>query len=104
MKEKFYACYENAKLAEGKMHSVIVRGNMVLLAKVGGEVYAVSNRCPHLACQLHGGILSDYIVMCPCHGWKFDIRNGQNTENPLTALKSYKCKVENGKIMVEIKQ
>jgi nitrite reductase/ring-hydroxylating ferredoxin subunit len=86
------------------MHVVQVKHKPVLLAKVGGVVYAVSDQCPHMGCRLQGGILTGYIVMCPCHGWKFDVRNGQYTENPLTALTSYRCKVENGKIFVEIKK
>jgi nitrite reductase/ring-hydroxylating ferredoxin subunit len=103
LKDNFISSIKDAELAEGKMHPVHIRGNQILLAKVGGEVFGVSNRCPHMGCQLQGGILSGYILTCPCHGWKFDVRNGQYTENPLTALTAYRCKVENGKVWVKIK-
>jgi 3-phenylpropionate/trans-cinnamate dioxygenase ferredoxin subunit len=103
-KDGFFATIKDAELAEGKMHAVRIRGNPILLTKVDGQVYGVSNRCPHMGCELQGGILSGYVVMCPCHGWKFDIRTGQYTENPLTSLTTYQCKVENGKVLVEIKK
>ncbi len=103
-KDSFYGSIKNSELAEGKMHAVRIRGTPILLAKVGGEVFGVSNRCPHMGCELQGGILTGYVVMCPCHGWKFDVRNGQYTENPLTALTCYRCKIEDGKVWVEIKQ
>jgi 3-phenylpropionate/trans-cinnamate dioxygenase ferredoxin subunit len=41
--------------------------------------------------------------MCPCHGWKFDVRNGEYQEIPQVKLELYRCKIENGKIQVEIK-
>jgi 3-phenylpropionate/trans-cinnamate dioxygenase ferredoxin subunit len=41
--------------------------------------------------------------MCPCHGWKFDLRNGQYLEIPEVTLATYHCNVQNGKIYVEIR-
>jgi hypothetical protein len=35
-------------------------------------------------------------------GWKFDGGIWQLTGNPQTALKNYRCKIENGKIFIEI--
>lgn len=92
------------ELKEGQMKAVRVKGKPILLVRQGGEIFGLFNRCPHMGCSFEGGILTDYLVMCPCHGWKFDIRNGQYTENPLTALNSYRCKIENGKIFVEIQR
>jgi nitrite reductase/ring-hydroxylating ferredoxin subunit len=103
-KDDFAVAIKDNELAEGTMRAVRVKHKPVLLAKVNGGVYAVSNLCPHIGCGLQGGILTGYIVMCPCHGWKFDVQNGQYQENPLTALTTYQCKVENGKIFVEIKK
>jgi nitrite reductase/ring-hydroxylating ferredoxin subunit len=101
-KSNFVSSIKVGELPEGHMRGVRVKGKPILLARVGGEVYAVSNLCPHVGCEFQGGILTGYIVMCPCHGWKFDIRNGQYQENPQTKLESYRCKTENGKICVEI--
>ncbi len=101
-KTDFVSAIKDAELGEGKMRGVRVKGKPVLLAKVGGQVYAVSNLCPHAGCQLQSGILTDYLVMCPCHGWKFDIRNGEYQENHQTKLQTYKCQIEKGKILIEI--
>ncbi|MCL4429668.1 MAG: Rieske (2Fe-2S) protein [Chloroflexi bacterium] len=100
-KDGFSSSIKESELAEGKMKAIRVKGKAVLLVRQGGEVFALSNRCPHAGCMFQSGILSGYLVKCPCHGWKFDIRTGQYTENPLTALETYRCKVENGKIYVE---
>jgi nitrite reductase/ring-hydroxylating ferredoxin subunit len=84
------------------MKAVRIKGRSILLVKQGGEVFGLSNQCPHMGCSLEGGILRDYLVMCPCHGWKFDIRNGQYEEIKGTTLASYRCKIANGKVYVEI--
>jgi nitrite reductase/ring-hydroxylating ferredoxin subunit len=52
-------------------------------------------------CSLDKGVLHEYTVMAPCHGWKLDVRNGQFVENKVISLQSYRCKIENEKIYVE---
>ena len=79
-----------------------LRANQSFSARVSGQVYAVSNLCPHEYCALQGGVLAGYVVMCPCHGWKFDLRNGQYQEIPQVKLECYNVKIEKGKILVEI--
>ena len=70
------------RASRGRYVRCASKGNPILLAKVEGQVFGVSNRCPHMGCQLQGGILSGFVVICPCHGWRFDVRNGQYQENP----------------------
>ncbi len=101
-KDDFVKSIKESELSEGTMKAVRAKGKPILLARVQGQIYAVSNFCPHAGCQFQGGILTDYIVMCPCHGWKFDIRNGEYQENPITKLISYPCKVDSGKLYIQI--
>ncbi len=101
-KTSFVASIKENDLKEGKMKAVRIKGLPVLLARQGGQVFGVSNFCPHMGCSFERGILSGYLVTCPCHGWKFDIRNGQYAENPLTTLTCYRCKIENGRVYVEL--
>jgi nitrite reductase/ring-hydroxylating ferredoxin subunit len=83
------------------MKAVPVKGTPILLVRKDADVFAVFNRCPNLGCTFEKRILNDYIVICPCHGLKFDTRNGQYIENKQTALQTYRCKIEDGDILVE---
>jgi len=103
-KDNFVSSIKESELKEGHMKAVRVKGQPILLVRQGGGVFGVFNHCPHMGCSFEGGILRDYIVMCPCHGWKFDVRNGQYTENPQTTLQTYRCRIEKGKIYVEIEK
>jgi nitrite reductase/ring-hydroxylating ferredoxin subunit len=101
--ENFVSCIKETELREGQMKAVRVKGKAILLVRQGGQVFGVSNRCPHMGCSFEKGILRYYIVMCPCHGWKFDVRNGQYELIKEITLESYRCKIQNGKVYVELK-
>ncbi len=100
--DSFVGSIKESELKEGQMKAVRIKGKPILLVRQGGQVYGVSNRCPHMGCTLEHGILRDYLVMCPCHGWKFDVRTGEYQEIKQVTLECYRCKVENGKIHIEI--
>jgi nitrite reductase/ring-hydroxylating ferredoxin subunit len=100
--DNFVPCLKEIELEEGHMKTVRVKGRSILLVRKEGQIFGVSNDCPHEGCSLAKGILNEYLVMCPCHGWKFDIRTGQYLENSMITLARYRCKVQNGKIYVEI--
>ena len=100
----FVSSIKENELKEGQMKAVRLKGKPILLVRQGSEIFALSNYCPHMGCTFQAGILKDYLVMCPCHGWKFDIRNGQYIENKQTILQTYQCRIEDGKILVEIEK
>ena len=79
------------------------KGLPVLLMKRYGQIFALSNRCPHMGCALAGGSIDGYTLKCPCHDWQFDIRTGKMAqEDSDIILKSYECKVDSGKISIKI--
>jgi nitrite reductase/ring-hydroxylating ferredoxin subunit len=98
----FVSSIKENELKENQMKAVRVKGKPILLIRQGGQVFGISNRCPHMGCTFERGILKDYLVMCPCHGWKFDIRNGQYQEIKDVTLECYRCKIQEGKIYIEI--
>jgi nitrite reductase/ring-hydroxylating ferredoxin subunit len=67
---------DDKALLEGRMAPVYPLGVNVVLARVGGAVYAVSGTCAHMACPLFMGRLEGYTIVCSCHDWRFDVRNG----------------------------
>jgi 3-phenylpropionate/trans-cinnamate dioxygenase ferredoxin subunit len=70
----------------------------VVVFNVGGEFFALNNRCPHLGGSLFDGIQTSMVqssepgvyacsrpgelVKCPWHGWGYDIRTGQSWCDP----------------------
>lgn len=78
------------------------RGVPVLLIKKEGQIYAISNKCSHMGCPLDGGSLSDYIIECPCHDWRYDIRTGRFLGAPEISLKMYEWSLDDGRVFINI--
>jgi len=93
---------DDSALPEGQMTPVYPFGVNVLLARVGGAVYAVSGKCAHMACPLFMGRLEGYTVVCPCHDWRFDVRTGRFLDAPELGLTVYPTKLEGSKLFVNL--
>jgi 3-phenylpropionate/trans-cinnamate dioxygenase ferredoxin subunit len=93
---------DDTGLPEGAMAPVYPLGLNVLLARVGGAVYAVSGKCAHMGCPLFTGRLEGYTIICGCHDWRFDVRTGRFLNAPELGLAVYPTKLEAGKLFVNI--
>jgi nitrite reductase/ring-hydroxylating ferredoxin subunit len=95
----------------------------VAVFKLGGEFYAYLNHCPHMggpACQgkiiakVEEVIAEDRTskgmafsktrmhVVCPWHGFEFDIRTGVHPGNPRARLRKIKLAVTGGEVVLTV--
>ena len=80
-----YACrplaFERAaklqELPAGRGICVRIGGLEIGLYRVGDEVYALENACPHAGWPLHEGEVSDRVVICGGHGFEYDLATGR---------------------------
>jgi 3-phenylpropionate/trans-cinnamate dioxygenase ferredoxin subunit len=90
-------------LRDGEMKAVRIDGVDVLLCRVDGQYYALSNNCSHARQALHTGKLRGFEVTCPLHGARFDIRNGQCRAAPATQpVQTFPVRVEAGKLSISV--
>ena len=88
-------------LGDGQMVGFDLAGERVLLAKVGGEFYAMSGICTHERANLDEGALCENVVYCPLHYSAFDIRSGEVLGPPADRpAATYPVRVEGGKVFV----
>ena len=55
----------------------------ILLANIGGKIYAVGDRCGHMNARLSMGRLQGTTVICPLHASQFDVTTGKNIKEPV---------------------
>lgn len=92
----------DAALAEGETLAVDMEGVPVLLAKQGGCVYAMENRCSHDGSELNGSQLEEGVLVCPHHGAKFALKDGEALCAPAyEPLTTFAVRVEGGVIQVK---
>jgi len=90
-------------LAEGSMVAVTMGDAEILLARVQGQYYAISNVCSHADAWLEQGNLcpATWEVQCPLHQGRFDLRTGHPTAGPPNQpVQVYAVRVEGEGILV----
>jgi len=96
--EKIFAA---ADLQPGQTTIVSVKGRAVCLANFEGEFFALENRCPHRGGQLGDGELRGPDVVCPLHGWDFDVRTGISRYNPADRVATWPVRVRDGAVEID---
>ena len=105
-----------AELPPGTSTTVKAFGTTVAVFNVEGQVFALSNYCPHHGGPLCHGRISgavlpsqpyEYrygregrVLTCPWHGWEFDIESGRTIFDPSVRVKIYEARIEKGEIVL----
>lgn len=86
---------------QGQLRRVMVDGQPVLLANVGGTVYATQAACTHDEGPLDEGELEDDCIRCPWHFSLFSLKTGEVIESPAAdGIATYEVQVEDGQILI----
>jgi len=101
---KFVKAATSDKIPKGRKIRVAVKNKEIMLSNVDGKIYAIDNICSHEECGLDEGDLEGFIITCPCHGAKYDVRNGDSMkETPWgSGQESFEVKVEGNDVFVKI--
>ena len=90
------------ELAFNPMKGAEIEGKQILIVKLGGNFFAIGDKCTHMGCKLSGGKLDGETVRCPCHGSMFNVRTGEVVKGPAKKpVLSYTVTVENGELSIE---
>ena len=89
-------------LAEGEGKTVSVGGKLVALFRVGEQVHAIDDLCPHMGASLSGGHVEDGCVTCPWHYWRFRLSDGAWADSPRVKTGSYPVHVVGDEVQLEL--
>jgi 3-phenylpropionate/trans-cinnamate dioxygenase ferredoxin subunit len=106
------------EIPPGQRKLVEAGSRAIVVYNLGGEFFALTNRCPHRGGALSEGIQTCLVeskepgrynasrrgemVKCPWHGWEFDIRTGKSWCDPgRLRVRQYPVSVRPGAELVE---
>jgi benzene/toluene dioxygenase ferredoxin subunit len=90
-------------LDPGHTRAVQAGGRKILLCNVGGEYFAVAERCSHAAFSLAGGRMKGFLLECPLHGACFDVRDGSPARRPaIKPLDTYPLRRSGTQVRIEL--
>lgn len=89
-------------LKDGAAAAVSCEGRVVAVFNRGGLIRALEDACPHMGGPLSEGSVRDGVVVCPWHGWSYDLADGSCREHPGVRAKTYEAKVEGGDVLISL--
>jgi nitrite reductase (NADH) small subunit len=73
----------------------------ICVANVGGQFLAVDNTCVHLGGPLGEGVVEKGKIVCPWHGWAYDLKTGELAPGR-PGVKPYPLKTEGAEVLIDI--
>ncbi len=68
-----------------------------------GRVYATQASCSHREGPLADGLLDDRCIVCPLHGFKFDLESGAPVGHDCEAIATYVVSVaSDGRVLLSV--
>ena len=96
---------ELTSLAEVPTQGVLAMkllGKSLILSKVDSQVVCYENACSHFGEALDFGNVSNGILTCPSHKFRYRLETGECLTSPEMSLQSYSVQVEDGRVFVQI--
>jgi nitrite reductase/ring-hydroxylating ferredoxin subunit len=91
-----------AELAEGATNAVEINGVPILLARVGGDVYAIRNRCADSPLPLEFSAVEGFELRCSWHGCRYDLRSGRRVDGDLGSIQVFPVSIDDERIRVAL--
>jgi nitrite reductase/ring-hydroxylating ferredoxin subunit len=88
-------------LPSGQIRHVKIGRRDIAVARVGDEFFALGNVCRHAFAPLSEGFMDGYHVICPWHGWRYDVRDG-TTDHPDADVRTYPTVVKGPDVYVTV--
>ncbi|MYZ46351.1 Rieske (2Fe-2S) protein [Propylenella binzhouense] len=116
-----YYVAEESEIGDGERRVVSCDGKEIGVFRVKGRLFAWHNRCVHQNGPVCQGRIYNRVVepvaedgttrfqeydaetfhlVCPWHGYEYDIETGQHPGNPRVRLRAAKLEIEDGSIYV----
>ena len=77
-------------------------GEIGLFRTGDDRVFALDNLCPHKGAALSLGMIEGDCVVCPQHGWKFDLATGRGAEDGFGRTCTAPVRVIDGMVQVRL--
>ncbi len=88
-------------LKPGQGRLVQVDGRDIALFNVNGTYYAVDAICPHEEGPLHEGEVDGETIVCPWHGYDFNVKTGECSVDSELRVTTFVVKTEGNDVFIE---
>ena len=86
----------------GEAREFEINGKMICVANTGDSFAAMDNVCLHRGGPLGQGMVDGNKIICPWHGWMFDVNTGASTHNASVRVHTFPLKVEGEEVFIAL--
>ena len=88
----------------GEGRTFAVDGDQIAVFRLrDGSLRAIDAVCPHKGGPLADGLADDRVMVCPLHGYTFDMCTGSEAGGADMTVRSYAVSVDDGAIRIQTK-
>jgi nitrite reductase (NADH) small subunit len=95
-------CSQSELPPSGQVGEFTVEGRTLCVANVGGAISVLNGVCPHEEGPLGEGNIEDGRVVCPWHGYSYDVKTGISPEDPDLKAQVYESVIEDGELRAKL--
>jgi nitrite reductase (NADH) small subunit len=95
-------CAQSELPSTGQVRELTAAGRTLCIANMGGEICVLDGTCPHEGGPLGEGMIEDGRVVCPWHGFAFDVRTGAAQDDADLKVQVFDAKVEDGELRARL--
>jgi len=95
-------CSQSELPAAGEVREFTAGGHPYCVANVGGTIAVLDGVCPHEEGPLGEGSIESGRVVCPWHGYAFDVRTGESQDDPQMKARVLEAVVQDGELRAKI--
>lgn len=90
------------EIPQGRGKQVNIGDKRIAVFNVEGTFYAIEALCAHMGEPLVNGEMRGTMVICPWHGWGFDVTDGCYIREPRACLDTFTVRIDGREIFVEV--
>jgi Fe-S cluster biogenesis protein NfuA/nitrite reductase/ring-hydroxylating ferredoxin subunit len=91
-----------SELVEGRPFRFASEEFDILLVRIDGKVMAFRNQCPHMSMPLDKALVDGSAILCPGHGFRFDLSTGECMTAPYVQLEQFPVCVEDQRVWIRL--
>lgn len=98
----WYKVTEHADLSQPFLKKITAGGKSLCLINTGGQLSALSSRCPHAGADLSQGWCENGKLICPFHRYSYDIKTGRGAPGQNDYVRVYPVEARADGIYVQV--
>jgi nitrite reductase (NADH) small subunit len=95
-------CAKSELPAAGQAAEITLNDRVICVANVNGTISAMDNVCLHRGGPLGQGVVEGGKIVCPWHGWMYDLKTGAAAHSANSRVAVYALKVEGDEVFVQL--